>query len=132
MTAVPNPHGFLRNIPGESVSRMNALSTFSPVHLRSPPAPRRRARSACNRYSGIVPEYQAPASAGRILFPVRGLRIPGRIDDWHRKGIKKDNDVSIDDTACGILREPGNSIGVVPWPLQRARGLMMLAAMDQR
>jgi hypothetical protein len=52
-----------------------------------------------------VSEYQVPAAAERILFPVRGLRIPGRIDDWHRNDIKKDNDVPIDDTACGILRE---------------------------
>jgi len=56
MTAVPNPHGFLRKIPGESVLRMKALATFSPAHLRPPPASRRRARSACSRYSGIVPE----------------------------------------------------------------------------
>ncbi|KAF5087223.1 hypothetical protein DSECCO2_51500 [anaerobic digester metagenome] len=105
MTAVPNPHRFLRNIPGESVSRMKALSTFSPAHLRSPPGPRRRARSACCRYSRIVPEYQVPAAAERFLSPVRGLRIPGRIDEWHRKGIKTGNNVSIDDAACGIPRE---------------------------
>jgi len=34
MTTVPNPHGFRRKIPGESVSRMKALATFSPAHIR--------------------------------------------------------------------------------------------------
>ena len=37
-------------------------------------------------------------------------------------------EVSIDDTARGIPRGPGVSIGVVPRPPQRARRLMVLLA----
>lgn len=39
--------------------------------------------------------------------------MPVRVDDCHRKGIKKDNDVSTGDTPYGIPRGPGTSIGAV-------------------
>ena len=54
--------------------------------------------------------------------------MPVRVDDCHRKGIKKDNDVSTGDTPCGIPRGPGVSIGVVSRPPQCARRAMVLLA----
>jgi len=36
-------------------------------------------------------------SAELIIFPIRGLRVPGRFDDWHRKGIKRNNKASIEE-----------------------------------
>src|SRR5688572_9981642 len=46
----------------------------------------------------------------------------------HRNVMRRNADVSIGDTACGIPRGPGISIGVVPRPPQRARRLMVLLA----